>query len=518
MPVSSADADGPNSWLRSLSLCCAPLASCFGRESRRSKLTSFTTDSISWPMGRSSDQDLLIDQDDEKAPNAVVRQQPVLDHRCVPETLPAEPEKSRKSFASNRTMSTLKRRLRPDGSSHRPRISAPSDFRHLNTGSLPFPAAEPPRPRLRPNPPARRTSFRPLELSIYQPNNHMSPILPHFEFPGLVAPPPLAQLQSRLDDDHQLIRQRSNSSIPFHLPRKPPSDMTSLSMSTHDSVAPAIPSKSQARPRANTSPDLDNMKARVASAMIEVEKLQQQIEDVIERQSMYASSRPSTAHSLAWELSGMSSHVALSNSTLEEHWLTRGTEAEPMPSVPALPPAAPSFAERLHYDTERPQTAPLKTEFEIFNRSQEFGEGKTSVSSPTYVQRDDRPPPPPLPLVLRPPLRKKKSFSRVSTWLFPRGQHSRDMSLDSVTNLPRPVKGTEGFYQCVAPGEIGRGSFESVGTVSTWDSDEEQRTVPTTWSPGSTPVAKQGEGALERTATFGKNNIRPERACIRAAS
>lgn len=173
-----------------------------------------------------------------------------------------------------------------------------------------------------------------------------------------------------------------------------------------------------------------------------------------------------------------------------------------MPSIPALPPSAPSFAERLN-EFDRPQTAPLKTAFEISNRSQEFGDGKTTSSTPTRLQYDQTLLPP-LPLVLRPPLRKKKSFSRVSSWLFPRSYHERDVSLDSITNLPRPVKGTEGFYQCVAPGDAERRSFDTVGTVETWDSEGEHRTVPTTLSPGSTPITKADGPSLERTATFGR--------------
>lgn len=128
------------------------------------------------------------------------------------------------------------------------------------------------------------------------PNNHMSPILPCFEFSDLVAPPPPAQLNEKLDGDHQLIRQRSNSSTPFHLPRKVASDTSST---TPDDEPPAIPVKSQNRPRAHTSPELDAIKARVAGAMIEVERLQKQIDDVVERQSVYACSRPSTSHSMA---------------------------------------------------------------------------------------------------------------------------------------------------------------------------------------------------------------------------
>ena len=298
------DADGHSSWLSPFTLCCAPLASCLGRGSRRSKFTSLTAPHtpISWPVGRTSDQDSLIEKE-EKPLRSVVHQQPAPQRRPAagtePDSFDAEEmdRPPRKSGASNRTMSTLKKRFRSDGSVRRPRISGPSDFRHLETGSFQFPPAEPPvvaRPRQ--NRPARPSSFRPLELSIYMRNNQMSPILPHFEFSELVPPPKPAQLRERLDDDHELIRERSNST-PFHLPRKPGTE-------TPDSSTPAIPAKSPARARAHTSPELESIKARVAGAMIEVERLQRQIDDVMERQSVYACSRPSTSHSMARTMAG----------------------------------------------------------------------------------------------------------------------------------------------------------------------------------------------------------------------
>jgi hypothetical protein len=144
--------------------------------------------------------------------------------------------------------------------------------------------------------------FRPLELSIYMPTNRMSPILPHFDFLDMAAPEP-AYLQDRLDEHHQLVRQRSNSSMPFHIPRKRAVSPTILDGSD-STAAPQIPAKSSARSRAYTSPDVEQMKARVATAMIEIEKLQQQIDDVIERQSLYAGSRPSTSHSMARTMPG----------------------------------------------------------------------------------------------------------------------------------------------------------------------------------------------------------------------
>ena len=108
----------------------------------------------------------------------------------------------------------------------------------------------------------------------------------------------------------------------------------------------------------------------------------------------------------------------------------------------------------------------------------------------------------------------------MSTWLFPGAEHNRDMSFDSITNVPRPVKGTEGFYQCVA-GENGgtqRRSFDTMDSISTWETDDEERTIPTTWSPDSTPLAKREEHPLGRTATFGRNSERPHKINVERAA
>ncbi len=42
----------------------------------------------------------------------------------------------------------------------------------------------------------------------------------------------------------------------------------------------------------------------------------------------------------------------------------------------------------------------------------------------------------------------------MSSWLFPGASehHRRDVSVDSVTNLPRPIGAADGFYQTVARG------------------------------------------------------------------
>lgn len=311
----AAAASGSSSWIsNSFTTICAPLLSCVNWKPRRSKSTSLT--SISWPLGRESDQDLLIGQDDEKHRQPVCEQpmpHPVLLENADDSRLSSE-KPPRKSFASSRTVLSLKKRFRSDGSARRPHISAPTNFRHLQSTSFRFPPPEPqqqqqqqqPAPRPRYRDPADRSMFRPLELSIYMPDNRVSPILPLFEFPSL-SPPQPAHLMDRLDDHHELVRQRSNSSMPFHIPRKRAAG--SLSSSPRDGnedrdAIPSIPPRSSARPRAYTSPEVEQMKARVAGAMIEVEKLQRQIDDVIERQSLYASSRPSTSHSMARTMPG----------------------------------------------------------------------------------------------------------------------------------------------------------------------------------------------------------------------
>lgn len=176
-----------------------------------------------------------------------------------------------------------------------------------------------------------------------------------------------------------------------------------------------------------------------------------------------------------------------------------------MPSIPALPPAAPSFAERLNQDTERPLTAPIK---QTPRRPSEATASPQSSPGPVL---NDTPLPPPLPLVLRPPLRKKKSFSRVSSWLFPNSEQDSDPYFHSITSLPRPIKGHEGFYQCV-DSKPRRLSCDSRTTVSTWyTNDEDLASPPTACSPESTPVIKPEELFLERTATFGKSSSRSSR-------
>ncbi|ROW01188.1 hypothetical protein VSDG_02673 [Cytospora chrysosperma] len=442
----------------------------------------------------------------------------------------------------------------------RPLISDPFNFQHTGTGSVAeYMASAPELPRSAP-------PFRPLQLSIYERDNQMSPLLPHFtdNDDALLRPERALTRNSNRDtfdeDATTLAHSRSYSSLSFHIPRRPLNEASSFITATASNDGdspPRIPPRARTRPRAYTSPSVEAIVERIASAIIERDIIQEEIESVIERQSI-SLSRPGSAY-------GQFPH-----------------DTEPMPAIPAMPPSAPSFAERV--SIERPRTAPSTQS--TFNsayppppppftgRSQSFDAPGASQppSSAPLVRRpvpqsafNSHPPwrspqiidntidmgvplAPPLPLVLRPPLRKKKSFSRVSSWLFPAGvedrghsappgRHTRDVSIDSVTNAPLPLADRDGFYQTLPPSAVfsgRRSSFDSVsdltrsGTHSVYSTDEDPFVGPGTatatsnWSPGSTPSESArrkdnsaasrvggGHGAslsLVRTGTFGSQD------------
>ncbi|KAK3997399.1 hypothetical protein QBC44DRAFT_94215 [Cladorrhinum sp. PSN332] len=378
------------------------------------------------------------------------------------------------------------------------KISEPTNFRHLHSESFQYPSPAPAPPT---NP--RPRSFRPLELSIYTPQNRLTPILPHLECAddfNFIAPPPRAHTanSSRWDASSSstaVAPDRSYSVLSFHIPRKhvrQSSDVSDITLSP-----PRIPPKSRAR--ASTAPNTDRIVARIASAMLEKERIQVEINHVVERQSIYFNSRPSAAFSI------------------------RAGELAPMPSIPALPAAALSFAERLSVDTtQRPTTAPARVVSALPSRDNTRELAQAAFHShPPYspsrydddeegeVADLDRPLAPPLPLILRPPLRKKKSFSRVSSWLFyPEGNGnlakveespSSGTTATFITTSPRPIKETDGFYQCVAPPEgLPRTSMETSSSVYTFETtteggdDDGAKTAPTTaYTPGSSPRVKQ---------------------------
>lgn len=223
-----------------------------------------------------------------------------------------------------------RQRNHSDASSRQMLISAPTDFRHLTSGSQhAFPAMplsmhpavlEAPRPpqmqeflRIHRSSPAhnwepesRRESFaplEPLELSIYRTQNRLSPLLPQFELPIMAPSPPPAYARDEADCSPVLHSQRSMSllhRVPRRatlgsLPRSP--GVGEGNSSPQSPTLSPTPSKQAARSRSHTAPDVEAIRERVSNAMQEVERLQKKIDDVVERQSLYTASRPSSAHS-----------------------------------------------------------------------------------------------------------------------------------------------------------------------------------------------------------------------------
>ncbi|KAI1170508.1 hypothetical protein F4777DRAFT_591872 [Nemania sp. FL0916] len=419
-----------NSWSHCIYQCCQPLAFYFDDKSHsRDDLHSNSFTII-------HNEPSFVSR-----PNAA----PLAD---TPDVYgPKQARKRRQGYGWSSFSSSKNRLLSSDTAvPRRPRISEPSNFRHVYSESFHFPNNTSSQLKLQSN------SFHPLELKLNASDTQLSSIIPPLGASTKpVTPPPRSYGASNpsYTDSPAISHQRSCSSISFSIPRRPVNGGSVFESPRSNTSTPQRPPPVRTRGYTSPSPPpppiMEELVERVANAMLERDRLQEQIDDIIERQTIYTSSRPSTAHGLP--------------------------EMEPMPKMPALPPNAPSFSERLSSDhlQSAPAIPPARSQYKA-NSSRKI---------------EGRPPPPPLPLRLRPPLRKKKSFSRVSSWLFPAGaEHKKEISLDSLTNAPQPMTGSQGFYQVARPERTRRSSFDSESTVSDWTT-EEQTTIMTSLSPSS---------------------------------
>lgn len=399
----------------------------------------------------------------------------------------------KKWYGSGRKGSLSVRRLllpRPStsSSSRRPQISAPSDFRHVGSGAIRFNEYEQQQPAPAPAPlyspqaeprvrQRRPRSFRPLELSIYLPHNRLSSLLPHFEYPSPPVTPPNRLLSYGNNSDASVTHSRSVSSLSFHIPRKPCNTGSVFDSPGSDVITRPSPARVRADPAPlDEAPAMDDLIERVATAMLERDELQGRIENAIERQSVYFDSRPSSVVGRR----PSPTRSARSHNT--------ASKMEPMPDIPALPPNAPSFSQRLSSD--RPLTARPNPLAQNPYRPTQSDEPPASGSDVSLSDAGaaGRALPPPLPLKLRPPLRKKKSFSRVSSWLgLPAEQlrHNSMKSTERVTNRPMPTSINDGFYEVADTARL-RSSNDSDDSVSGWsEEDVEEQTLPTSCSPSN---------------------------------
>lgn len=218
-----------------------------------------------------------------------------------------------------------------DASSQKMLISGPTHFRHLSSGSqhafpasplrmhplLPEASRAPQMPEFFeiPYPPGTARSWEPesnreslpplepLELSIYRAQNRLSPILPRFDLPIMVPSPPPAYASEESGQNSLFPSERSFPLL-FHMPRRPtlrsprrPPATAEMDNASTTTPIHATALRENEISAAHTSTEIDAIRSRVANAMLEVERLQQKIDEVTERQSLYTNSRPSSAHS-----------------------------------------------------------------------------------------------------------------------------------------------------------------------------------------------------------------------------
>ncbi|KAK8148306.1 hypothetical protein G3M48_010463 [Beauveria asiatica] len=392
-----------------------------------------------------------------------------------------------------------RQRNQSDASSRKMLISAPTDFRHLTSGSQhAFPAmplsmhpsevlhAPPTREFLRIpgqsasaydwEPESRREGLRavePSEFRKFRAQTRLSPLLPPFELPFISPTPPPAYVREEAERSSVLHPQGSMPSLSC-VSTTPESFSNSSSVSEwnsspRSSTYATKSSKKTAQSGPHTAPAVEAIRARVVTAMQEVERLQKKIDNVVERQSLYTTSRPSNL--------------------------------EPMPSIPALPPSAPSFAERLHAE-DGLSTGPADLSTTRSNTNHGLGTKCTgsqrqACPPPLACDAATKSMPTPLPLVLRPPLRKKKPFSgRFSGFVF--SEPPRESSLDCVTK----IKDIDGFYRCV-PDNGAHHSYESLHSMSTSNCGDNSETGSQI-SLYYTPSPHELPTPVERCATFGQ--------------
>lgn len=182
------------------------------------------------------------------------------------------------SRASSRGSFTLRRNTSSRASS-RMVISAPYNFQHHTETSF---VREPERVIVKDSP-----KLRPLELSIYLPGNRLSP-LPEFGPRNVDG-----------KSDRALLHMRSESALEFRIPRKPllSTVMERRSMNTEELLTALANDSSNERParlRADTEPlAYERVKSAVLENM-ELDKRLKELDDAIERRSVYLTSRPTS--------------------------------------------------------------------------------------------------------------------------------------------------------------------------------------------------------------------------------
>lgn len=227
-----------------------------------------------------------------------------------------KPQKNtRKSFRAIRASFTRRDQSRSDGTSRRPLISAPSDFRHVRSGShesniktsafgahlVSRPVGRTPGVSV-----TQRNHARSSEHDTHWPYQRISPTIPHFELHKIaMSTPDPAYRAERSEQTDAWSRQRGYSSK---------SGQPGRITLTYDDVS-RLPAESKYRDRAGTAIKADVIRDRRATGVVKSDKIQGQMEDAIEQRWFYDSSCSSASYLVAPTMPGMCYPYAFSLAT-----------------------------------------------------------------------------------------------------------------------------------------------------------------------------------------------------------
>lgn len=260
----------------------------------------------------------------------------------------------RASILSGSRFSSLVSLSAKTRASRRPQISAPTDFRHLESSSFSFPVVTNKEQQSQQEIQTCRKLPPPAHLQRGSVHHNIDDASGEDEKNGdytTTAPLRVHIRNSNRDEDacespamqsrhpRRLAVVEDNRSGPVN------SDChETCQKSQGESARPLdIPEFSRLRPHSSPA-DV----GRVASLKVEMEKLHAEIDSAAEgRAPLMIHSRPSTAYQM------------FTNKDMPQPWMLFPSTFHEAPTVPAIPSTAPSFAERLCI--ERPRTAPPRT-------------------------------------------------------------------------------------------------------------------------------------------------------------
>ncbi|KAI9709043.1 MAG: hypothetical protein M1812_007799 [Candelaria pacifica] len=398
------------------------------------------------------------------------------------------------SRASSRASLTRTIRRTITTESLRPTIGAPSGFRKFDDYKR------------------RSEGFRPLELSIYLPENKLSP-LPIFsdtfeeEPAGLEYP---ARALTRCRSSTLLSQSTSN----FRIPRKPVGSISDkstvrlrpsvdrLSSASSFDMDWGVPPRPNLPDSSSTQELLTALEARLPKAPPPL-RIRSKTEPLHlpQRRDILLNRRVSSASDRGDDRQEIDRRLNEFDTIVEERPIDF---KEDLPKSPT-PPAVPSKSPIIEVPGDRVDDWGITLSRRVPVRSATFSDIRSvfhrplpptplTFNQPNPLQRPPKPPPPPKPQSYLPfqteycrpsqpadpfpPAKPTSTRDRVSQWLFPLSRNA------DYQSSPEPVLSHGNFYQCITEGSTKVPSMSS--TVSTRSTSLDPKTPPSI-TPQSSP-------------------------------